>query len=168
MPNPQDLFTGMAAARWNAMLNGLSRYGTGPQQMTAVDMARGAVAGQPATPDLYFAGASPEEMALYDRLAWGQQMQHQYGKIPAVLSGAVMGGAYEGTKALREAVPGVTPVLSRIGEALGAPPGQDWMSKGATGSKPSLQNVLALIYGAARSPEAGRTQKRSLKELMGW
>lgn len=150
MPGIQDLLTGMSVARFNGMLSDLKRYGSGPQQMTAVDMARGAVAGQPAVADPLFAGASPQDMALYDRLAWGQQMKDQYGRIPALLSGMVMGGAYEGSKALREAVPGITPALGAIGQVFGAPPGQDWMSKGTTGSNPSLQNVLALMYGAMR------------------
>lgn len=154
MPGLKDMLMGMIGAKlmpFEDRRAGLSQFGSPGMARTQVDMARGALEGQ-ANP--MFGGMDPSELALYDRLAWGREMQDQVGKIPALLSSLYMGGGYEGTKALAQ---GNIPLLSRgaqmlmggVGSGLGGA-NVGHMQMNAATSPASLQNVLAMMYGAVR------------------
>jgi len=129
----------------------LKALGTGPQQMDQVDIARGVT---PGTPNPMFQGMHPNDLALFDRLAWGQQMQHLYGKVPAALSGALMGGGYEAVKGVNKYGPAGDRLLtSFLLHAAGQGVGGDapaFMKRDKTTSDPSLMNALAILYGAVR------------------
>lgn len=154
MPGLRDMVMGMIGQRigpYEDRLSELRRFGPGAQMRTAVDYARGALEG-PADP--MFSGMDPSELALRDRLAWGQEMQQQVGKLPAALSSLYMGGGYEGAKALAQGdVPllssGARMLMGGVGAGLGGA-NAGHMQMDRTTSPASMRNVMAMLYGALR------------------
>lgn len=114
--------------------------------MTMVDIARKAT---PGNPHPALTGKSPEELAILDRLAWGQQMKDNYGRIPALLSGAIYGGGYEAAKGLQQAnFPGANKLMQFVGDLFGNETNAQQMEQDETTSPASLRNIGALLYGA--------------------
>lgn len=114
-----------------------------------IDVARGVAEGSP-LPELE--GMNPEALGIMDRMAWGQDMNKNFGPALAIPSAAVMGGGYEAVKAgAQSGVPGISHLsnglLGLAGQAL--PLGGEMKINERT-SPANIMNPLAMVYGAAK------------------
>lgn len=114
-----------------------------------LDVARGVAEG---SPSLELEGMNPESLGIMDRMAWGQDMNENFGPGLAVPSAAVMGGGYEAVKAGAQSnIPGLSHlsngILGLAGQAL--PLGGEMEINERT-SPANIMNPLAMVYGAAK------------------
>lgn len=126
--------------------NAVSRFDN-PQH--ELDVARDVAEGSP-SPEL--AGMNPESLGIMDRMAWGQDMNENFGPALAVPSAALMGGGYEAVKgAAQSGIPGLSHIgngiLGLAGQAL--PLGGEMKINEKT-SPANIMNPLAMVYGAAK------------------
>ncbi len=97
-------------------------------------------------PNPLLQGKSPEELALYDRYAGGQQAYQQYG--PAAFLGVVPHLGYEGLKGITQAAPSLGNAFNSIGRLFGGSSGAGDFSQTQDTSPASFNNPMAYLRGA--------------------